>query len=266
MVLADLVLPAGFSNPNPNLDREFVDPAIVLRRRISTGADSVACASGYRASISSLRLSEGALKLMKMSARRLRLVYSITTSLALLCAVLVATSASARSPANGDVLVTYYSITGDSQTELRASLDRERSLAITGAEYDAHTSWKVDWRFSYDRREGVCEIKNMTVTLEAHMILPRWDSPHRGKRSLQAAWLRYLNALRAHEDGHIEIARAAKSAIVDTVLTAPVMEDCAKLSDEVNSRAHAILETFREREAQYDRNTGHGLSQGARFP
>jgi predicted secreted Zn-dependent protease len=203
---------------------------------------------------------------MGLFARRIDWVYAIGISLAICSAVLISMLASASSPANNKVVVTYYSVTGTSKSELRASLDQQRASEIAVGDYDAHTSWQIDWRFSYDRREHACGIEEMTVTLDARMILPRWDSPLQGKQSLQAAWLHYLDALRAHEDGHIEIARAAKSSIESSISTTPAEEDCAKMGDAVNFRAQAILETFREREAQYDRNTGHGLSQGARFP
>ncbi len=184
--------------------------------------------------------------------------------LALGAAVFFAMSAFASSTADVDVRVTHYPVSGASKTQLRASLDRERASVIPGGEHDAHTRWHIDWRFSYERGENFCRINKVSVTLDAHMILPRWINPPREK--LNAEWSRYISALTAHEDGHVEIARAAKSSIENSIAAASPEEDCAKLDEAINARARAILGTFQEREVQYDRSTRHGFSQGARFP
>ncbi len=167
--------------------------------------------------------------------------------------------------ADGAVRVSYYDVFGSSAPELRVSLNRQRSRVVPG-EHDGHTRWQVRWRYSFAGSGFNCRLSDYTTNLSTEIFLPRWVKPSDPPANLAGQWSVYLEALRAHEDGHVEIARDAEAAVRASFSNVRPQTSCSELQRQLESRALQVIEEFRAREREYDQLTGHGATQGARFP
>lgn len=160
----------------------------------------------------------------------------------------------------------YYKIEGSTAQELRQQMDRLGPLDDNGRRWSALTRWHVHWSYSYDRRDGECATGPVKVRLEITFTMPRWDAPAGAPQDLVERWQAYLSALEAHERGHAEIAEQAAEAVLEAMQALPVYLTCQALETDADALGERIIDQYRQRQADYDRETGHGHTQGAHFP
>lgn len=159
-----------------------------------------------------------------------------------------------------------YKIYGQSESELRESLNQASPCKENGTTFDAHTTWYVKWFFTWKYNDGVYKISTANSNVEIKFIMPEWSDKARAPKELQKKWENYYQALLSHEIGHrnigVEAARAVVSAIknVQPAINAQIIEKNA------NAAANRVLERYRTQEKEYDRETAHGTKTGAKFP
>ncbi len=192
--------------------------------------------------------------------------------LMLLSGLLLAACSNAP-PANTVVLereILYYDVTGASAGELREQLDLQRGIE----QVDAYTDWQIQWRYDYAQGADGCGLESLTVRLDVTLTFPRWTppggvSPHRPNvpvGELQERWRAYLAALETHEQGHEKLATQAADEIAADLSSLPPYPSCAELERAADEVGERILQHYRQQELEYDRETEHGATQGARFP
>ena len=69
----------------------------------------------------------------------------------------------------------------------------------------------------------------------------------------------------AHERTHGNHARQAGEELERTLLTTPAERYCEDIGKSANSRGNAVVEQLRKRDADYDKQTQHGYTEGAIF-
>ena len=158
-----------------------------------------------------------------------------------------------------------YDVSGETTQELRRDLNRRGPLSH-GKRYDARTDWHVKWRFDFERSQEGCRVVRPQVNLEVVITLPRWRQPAGAGRQLVELWEGYLEALRSHEDGHLEVGQSAADEIRETLEELRAARDCSKAEQRANGLGHEIIERHNRRDERYDEETRHGATQGARFP
>jgi predicted secreted Zn-dependent protease len=154
-----------------------------------------------------------------------------------------------------------YPVVGCSPAELVAAMSL---LGPTrgGHRYAAYTDWVVTYRFR------VVDLAPAAVAVEADvtMTLPHWIPLRSVPRELVDRWERYVDALRAHERGHVALAERAVEEVRAAIAKTPRQLDIGAVHATAASAAEAALAAVRERERDYDVETRHGASQGASFP
>ncbi len=145
-----------------------------------------------------------------------------------------------------------YDVGGSTESEIRSQLD-----ARGPSGYDAYTKWTVHWSWP-GQNTANCRLQDAEVSYEITVTFPRWLPTQDASPELVTKWNRYLYALTLHENGHVNNVVSH----VPAVITAIKGSTC--LSAE--AAAQAVLEQMRKYDSQYDDNTDHGLTQGARFP
>lgn len=143
---------------------------------------------------------------------------------------------------------------------LAAALDRASPVRRRGLVYHGSTQWQVQWRFWWRQDASGCAIERVRTEVSVHMRLPRLSGANDQQRQ---RFELYLTALEAHEMGHYNLAVLAGKAVEQRLQALPAAADCAALETRANEAGHRLLEDFRAREADYDRRTNHGQSQGA---
>jgi predicted secreted Zn-dependent protease len=160
----------------------------------------------------------------------------------------------------------YYEVTGSTAADLRTSLDRNGPKKNAGGRVSAGwTKWDVEWSYLWTTTSDECRLTRVSTTLTLTTTLPRWSSAdHPGE--LSARWNRFLEALRAHEDGHARNGHDATRVIGERLRALPPEPDCPALAAAIQKAAEAALAEYRARDVSYDLRTAHGLTQGAAFP
>jgi predicted secreted Zn-dependent protease len=101
-------------------------------------------------------------------------------------------------------------------------------------------------------------LQEATVSYDITVTFPRWAPPADATPELVAKWNGYLYALGLHEIGHVN------NVISHSPEMVAVIKGGTCLSAE--DAAQAVLRQMRQFDSQYDYNTDHGRTQGARFP
>ena len=157
----------------------------------------------------------------------------------------------------------YYDLQVASGESLSRTINQASPIRQNGQIYHAYTRWQVQWNFWWrEQRDGRCQIDRSRTQLNATITLPRLGG---GDAQQRQRFEQYLGALREHELGHYRIGQAAAAEIDAALLATPEYPSCTELQQQANRRANAVLQRHLEHERRYDRETGHGRSQGARL-
>lgn len=159
---------------------------------------------------------------------------------------------------------TYYTVTGTTAAEIRSNLNRESPVKIGNTSFDAYTRWHVSWEYQYVELPNSCGISEITTYVEIQQILPRLISTL--SSHLQNKWRIYYMALLNHENTHGNFARQAAHEIEVQLSAISPQSSCREIEDKANSIGYKIIEKYVAREKLYDKNTHHGVTEGARFP
>jgi len=164
-----------------------------------------------------------------------------------------------------DLAVTYYDVPGNSLQELRQSLNTLGPVGKDGKRHHGQVDWHVGWRFNYLPRGTGCRIDALRMEVKATMLLPRWTGVDTAPAVLQQEWTRYSQALRVHEDGHAARATQASEEIQRRFAAVGGAMNCTRLNEELNRIGQAVIDEYAARDRQYDEDTDHGATQGARL-
>ncbi len=151
----------------------------------------------------------------------------------------------------------YYDISGNTENELRQQLDSLSPRGYDNFKADATTNWRINWSWT-GYGNSTCDLTSAEVTYNIEVTMPRWESPQDASPELVTKWNSYIQALAEHEKGHVDfvvenyqfVETAIKNATCDTA----------------ESAAQDALLPIRQLDIDYDADTNHGATQGARFP
>jgi predicted secreted Zn-dependent protease len=155
----------------------------------------------------------------------------------------------------------FYDVEGSDVRTLLASL-RQRGPADGHGTWAASTGWVFRWSYQPVVDAG-CHVELASVALDLTYTYPHWAATPDATAALVTAWQRYLERVELHEHGHRDIAQGAADDLVRTLEALPAQTTCEDLA--VNARAAVDELLIRHAQAQvtYDRETGHGATQGA---
>ena len=155
----------------------------------------------------------------------------------------------------------YYDIDGSSAGALRNQIRRLGPKDESGKSQDALTVWNLEWSYGTVQRGDSCVLRDVKVTLDVAVTLPRWKPPATASAELLKTWQAYLKAVRLHESGHRTIAERNAREVM-AALTPLRGTNCDKLSGEATRLAEQIVADGRARNRAYDVQTKHGQTQG----
>ena len=155
----------------------------------------------------------------------------------------------------------YYDIDGSSAGALRNQINRLGPKDESGESKDALTVWSVESAYAAAQRGDSCVLRDVKVTLDVTVTLPRWKPPATATAQLVRTWQTYLKAVRVHEAGHRTIAERNAREVM-AALTPLRGMNCDLLSDEASRTAERIVADGHARNRAYDVETKHVQSQG----
>ena len=194
-----------------------------------------------------------------------RLVLSISTLAATSCASAPRNPALDKYPAGveGRTTVTYYDVHGRTYPELRTEM-RRLGPKINGGSFVGETRSPMTWSWRTESiAGGICTLRDVRVSVNAQILLPRWTAPADADSSLVAEWKRFIGALETHESGHKDISARAGRDLKDQLRG--MSGTCSMMNMRANDIARQIVDRANAEQKQYDAETRHGLTQGTGF-
>lgn len=155
----------------------------------------------------------------------------------------------------------YYDIDGSSAGALRDQIQRLGPKDESGKALDALTVWELEWTYHEVGDATGCALRDVQVTLNVTVTLPRWKPPPTAPARLSDSWRTYLEHVKVHETGHRTIAQRYARELF-TALSGLRAATCAELDGVVSRRAEEIVAEGRARNRAYDVDTQHGQTQG----
>ncbi len=162
--------------------------------------------------------------------------------------------------------VKYYEVRGTTLDELRQDVftrgpfDRNKGHRFAG-----WAEWRIQWWFDSREVPQGCAVDNAVTETHIEYTLPRWVDEAAAEPELRDSWRRFVDALMLHEEGHGRLARELAERIEFAINSLPPEPTCEELARKVNELANHLIREDETQEA-YDRETGHGETQGAAFP
>jgi predicted secreted Zn-dependent protease len=158
----------------------------------------------------------------------------------------------------------HYAITGSKARQLKRDMKR-LGPREGGRRYVAYTAWTLTWTYTFDEGARECRLDAFDVRAEIETTLPRWEPAAGARSELIEKWERFLEAIERHEAGHARLAFEAAGSVDAAVRSLGARSTCAELEREIVATAEQEVERYRRREREYDQETRHGRTQGARL-
>jgi hypothetical protein len=124
------------------------------------------------------------------------------------------------------------------------------AAAIGGRSEAGHVGWQP--AFDFHQTDG--RIDSVTISVPIELQMPSWSPPSAMLPKARAEWDRWYAALRAHEQGHIDLVHQVFDGLAARILGATV-----RAGQTLFERAKASLAA---KSRAYDARTGHGTRQG----
>ncbi len=147
--------------------------------------------------------------------------------------------------------VTSYYVGGASVDAIRKDIEANAPPNLEGAHVASFTKWELQWRWKTEEKDGQCGMAQATAVLGVSMFVPKLRNQAAATASLLARWKKYEKALRAHEEGHMQIATRAAREIEATLLKMQPESTCAALQLRADEIAKGMLENYRKEDAIY---------------
>jgi len=163
----------------------------------------------------------------------------------------------------GHTSVSYYDVHGRTYAELHAEM-RRLGPKNNGTSFVGETRSPMTWSWRAETiAGGSCTLRDVRVSVNAEILLPRWTPPADADTSVVTEWNRFIAALETHEAGHKDISAKAGRDIKDQLRALTGL--CSQVSMRANDIAHQIIDRASAEQARYDAETQHGLTQGTGF-
>lgn len=155
----------------------------------------------------------------------------------------------------------YYLVNGKNAQAIRKDMNAKRSR-----NYDAYTSWRVNWHFYWKNNNTSCMFTKVNTKVAVKFTLPKLATNSIAGQDVQQRWNNYYTALIAHENSHRNFGVNAATEIEHALLTMGGRDNCKVLEKDGNNLARSVLDKYIAAEKQYDIDTNHGMNDGAVFP
>jgi predicted secreted Zn-dependent protease len=163
----------------------------------------------------------------------------------------------------GRTSVIYYDVHGRTYAELRADMHR-LGPKVADSSFVGETRSPMRWTWRTESTGAAsCAIRDVTLSVNAQITLPRWTPPADTEPGLAAEWTRFIAALETHEAGHKDISAKAGRDIVDRLRGLSGL--CSQIGTRANDLAKEIVARSAAEQRAYDATTRHGLTQGTSF-
>jgi predicted secreted Zn-dependent protease len=145
-----------------------------------------------------------------------------------------------------------YIVEGDNLAAVWQDIARKAPRALrNGLHAQAEARIRYRWTIGYVATGESCAAMRPGVSVNVTILIPEWRqaaAPHQ-----QAAWRRYINAVKAHEDQHRAIAEETGRELHRLLRSAPRHRSCRALARRIEAGVDRIMAEERRRQNRFDR-------------
>jgi predicted secreted Zn-dependent protease len=142
-----------------------------------------------------------------------------------------------------------------SETEWRVyDVDADSLAAVAEAISRLSEAAQAEWFPAYEFTTSRGRLATVAVTVGTRVTMPRWTGRPSAPAAEQAEWTRFCDALREHEQGHIDLVMEHLSGVDERLLGQSVTA--------ARRIWQQALESLEAASGAYDRQTDHGRNQG----
>jgi predicted secreted Zn-dependent protease len=169
-------------------------------------------------------------------------------------------------PIDGRVVVTtnYYSVTGSTPFEVWRAMAQARPWKTNQA-YNAMTEWGTRTQYGVGAANDGFRLDWYDAQTKVTVILPLWTPPPDVSPEMVRRWTTFYRALALHENGHVTHARLATGELLREAGALGAFNSRQELVRAARQMSNRVLEKYRLMDQTYDRQTMHGITQGARL-
>jgi predicted secreted Zn-dependent protease len=151
----------------------------------------------------------------------------------------------------------YYDIKGLSVSELQLQRQKLGPKAFFG-----NTETHTNYHYKNGANSLACYVTSVAVTVRITYTMPRWANKFQATAALRDKWDKFYQRLQFHEMGHKEIS-VRNARLLELRILEAGSQSCQSLDARLKEVWEDFLERTRRENAEYDRKTDHGRSQGA---
>jgi predicted secreted Zn-dependent protease len=156
----------------------------------------------------------------------------------------------------------YYSIYPKTKWDLNKELNERSPINFQGKRYRGYTKWFVQWQYKWWKTDKDCKITTVKTILDVTYTLPKIPPNHPTNAEARQVFLRYFTALFKHEENHKNSGLYAARAIEKSLLGLGIFPNCPSLEAAAESKAQQIIQQYRQRDINYDKQTDNGRAEG----
>lgn len=169
-----------------------------------------------------------------------------------------------RRPSNSTSF-TYYDAYPTSMQNLREALFAATPILFERKPYLGLTNWNIEWATTTRQMQKRCQIDTADAGATIKYTMPRLGNRSSLNSNTLQAFDDFYDRLFEHEEGHANNGKAAAKEIQTALLLIPPQATCADLYPLANKSVNDVIARYNEEDKRYDRDTDHGLTQGARI-
>jgi predicted secreted Zn-dependent protease len=173
--------------------------------------------------------------------------------------------------ANGVVLsqrieTRYYAVAGCTADEIAASLRRTTTQSSAGRYEVGITNSTTRYSYKYEESGGQCRLKGASISSDITVTLPDLPNTQGISPNTLARWNAFMTAIRAHEQGHVDIVLKSAGVMKATFEGTTQVLPCQQLEATLKGSVQRETDVANAANEAFDARTNHGANEGVAFP
>lgn len=151
----------------------------------------------------------------------------------------------------------YFSIGGSTLEEIDKELaKRGPQVKSTGRRHPGATQMKFSTRLTYASNDRWCKVDKVNVTVNARIILPRWNQRRRADGDTRIVWDTLSADIKRHEEFHVQIAKRHARELEQRIGRLDRRGTCEDLKGRIDRVTAYVMDKHDEEQARFDRVEG----------
>ncbi|WP_042059012.1 DUF922 domain-containing protein [Aeromonas allosaccharophila] len=137
---------------------------------------------------------------------------------------------------------------------------------VNGKPVLGKASYQMDWQLETELGQGLCQLKRVTVTTNATVLLPRWRESANSNDPARQHWGRLLSSMFDYESRFKEMVLQGANQVGGAIAALPDHADCQALRYAAWAAGSGELSKVKGRLDDFQRQTGYGEQLGVHWP